>query len=85
MSQKCHTIVTKLSHKTVDIFIKTCYYIHNDKNNDKEKKMSDYYSIDEVNNNVDKSKADVLSKLDELENKINKIYEIVENLEAKLY
>ena len=47
--------------------------------------MSDYYSIDEVNSNVDKSKADVLSKLDELENKINKIYEIVENLEAKLY
>ena len=47
--------------------------------------MSDYCNIDEVNNNVDKSKADVLSKLDELENKINKIYEIVENLEAKLY
>tara|TARA_B100001115_G_C15427791_1_gene200751 strand:+ start:152 stop:409 length:258 start_codon:yes stop_codon:yes gene_type:complete len=85
MSQKCHTIVTKLSHKTVDIFIKTCYYIHNDKNNDKEKKMSDYYNIDEVVSSVDQSKADVLSRLDELENKINKIYEIVENLEAKLY
>ena len=47
--------------------------------------MSDYYNIDEVVNNVDKSKADILSRLDELENKINKIYEIVENLEAKLY
>ena len=47
--------------------------------------MSDYYNIDEVVSSVDPSRADVLSRLDELENKINKIYEIVENLEAKLY
>ena len=47
--------------------------------------MSDYYNIDEVVSSVDSSRADVLSRLDELENKINKIYEIVENLEAKLY
>jgi len=47
--------------------------------------MSDYYNIDEVVSSVDQSKADVLSRLDELESKINKIYEIVENLEAKLY
>ena len=47
--------------------------------------MSDFYNNDDIVSSVDQSKADVLSRLDELEKKINKIYEIVENLEAKLY
>ncbi len=47
--------------------------------------MSDFYNNDDIVSSVDQSKADVLSRLEELENKINKIYDIVENLEAKLY
>ena len=71
--------------KTVDIYEKAWYYIHNDKKTDKENIMSDFYNNDDIVSSVDQSKADVLSRLEELENKINKIYDIVENLEAKLY
>jgi peptidoglycan hydrolase CwlO-like protein len=47
--------------------------------------MSDFYNNDDIVSSVDQSKADIIDRLDELEKKINKIYEIVENLEAKLY
>lgn len=47
--------------------------------------MSDFYNNDDIVSSVDQSKADIISKLDELEKKINKIFEIVEGLESKLY
>ena len=47
--------------------------------------MSDFYNSDDIVSSVDQSKADIISKLDELEKKINKIYDIVEGLESKLY
>ncbi len=47
--------------------------------------MSDFYNNDDIVSSVDQSKADIIDRLDELEKKINKIFEIVENLEAKLY
>lgn len=47
--------------------------------------MSDFYNNDDIVSSVDQSRADVISKLDELEKRIEKIFEIVENLEAKLY
>ncbi len=47
--------------------------------------MSDFYNNDDIVSSVDQSKADIIDRLDELEKKINKIYDIVENLEAKLY
>ena len=47
--------------------------------------MSDFYNNDDIVSNVDQSRADVINKLNELEKRIEKIFEIVENLEAKLY
>ena len=47
--------------------------------------MSDFYNNDDIVSSVDQSRADVISKLNELEKRIEKIFEIVENLEAKLY
>ena len=61
--------------------------------------MSDFYNNDDIVSCVDQSKADIIdrldevdlrarkysySKLEELEKKINKIFEIVENMEANL-
>ena len=45
--------------------------------------MSDFYNNDDIVSSVDQSKADIISKLDELEKKINKIFEIVEELESR--
>ena len=46
--------------------------------------MSDFYNNDDIVSSVDQSKADILSRLDELESRIEKIFEIVENMEANL-
>lgn len=45
--------------------------------------MSDFYNSDDIISSVDSSKADVISKLDQLEKRINKIFEIVEELESR--
>ena len=45
--------------------------------------MSDFYNNDDIVSSVDQSKADIISKLNELEKKINKIFEIVEELESR--
>ena len=70
--------------KTVDIYKKAWYYIHNDKKTDKENIMSDFYNNDDIVSSVDQSKADIISRLDEIESRIEKIFEIVENMEANL-
>ncbi len=46
--------------------------------------MSDFYNNDDIVSSVDQSKADILSRLDELEDKIQKIFEMVENVEVNL-
>ena len=55
--------------------------------------MSDFYNNDDIVSSVDQSKADILSRLDEIESRIEKIsdkdyvkkiFEIVENMEANL-
>ena len=45
--------------------------------------MSDFYNNDDIVSSVDSSRADIISKLDQLEKKINKIFEIVEELESR--
>ena len=45
--------------------------------------MSDFYNNDDIVSSVDQSKADIIDRLDELEKKINKIFEIVEELESR--
>ena len=46
--------------------------------------MSYFYNNDDIVSSVDQSKADILSRLDELEDKIQKIFEMVENVEVNL-
>ena len=46
--------------------------------------MRDFYNNDDIVSSVDQSKADILSRLDELEDKIQKIFEMVENVEVNL-
>ena len=45
--------------------------------------MSDFYNNDDIVSSVDQSKADIIGRLNELEKKINKIFEIVEELESR--
>ena len=56
--------------------------------------MSDFFNNDDIVSSVDSSRADIISKLDqlsvnlasqveELEKRINKIFEIVEELESR--
>ena len=46
--------------------------------------MSDFYNNDDIVSSVDQSKADILSRLDEIESRIEKIFEMVENVEVNL-
>ena len=45
--------------------------------------MSDFFNNDDIVSSVDSSRADIISKLDQLEKRINKIFEIVEELESR--
>ena len=45
--------------------------------------MSDFYNSDDIVSSVDQSKADIIGRLNELEKKINKFFEIVEELESR--